>query len=89
MKEMPEAAVELGGTLVLDGLPFDEGEAVEVIVLSQAAAVRGSDRYSLRGSQCGTPRRRSLLPTVSGRPDSRGRCRRSILVFRRYGRGGL
>ncbi len=44
MKVMPEAAVELGGTLVLDGLPFDEGEAVKVIVLSQAAAVRGSDR---------------------------------------------
>lgn len=44
-----EAAIERGGTLVLDGLPFDEGEAVEVIVLSRASAVRGLDLYPLRG----------------------------------------
>ncbi|MBA2693049.1 MAG: hypothetical protein H0U65_11240 [Rubrobacter sp.] len=44
-----EAAVERGGTLVLDDLPFDEGEVVEGIVLSRADAARGSDLYPLRG----------------------------------------
>lgn len=44
-----ETAVEQDGTLVLDGLPFDEGEAVEVVVLSRADAARGSDLYPLRG----------------------------------------
>lgn len=44
-----EAAIERGGTLVLDGLPFDEGEVVEVIVLSRASVARGPDCYPLRG----------------------------------------
>jgi hypothetical protein len=45
-----ETAVERGGTLVLDGLPFYEGEVVEVIVLPKAQnGRRGSKHYPLRG----------------------------------------
>lgn len=44
-----ETAVERGGTLILDGLPFHKGEMVEVIVLSKTPNRRGSEHYPLRG----------------------------------------
>lgn len=44
-----EAAIERGGTLMLDGLPFHKGEMVEVIVLSRSDASQNAGRYPLRG----------------------------------------
>jgi hypothetical protein len=44
-----ETAVERGGTLVLDGLPFDEGEVVEVIVLPKPSNGQSLVHYPLRG----------------------------------------
>ncbi len=44
-----EAAIERDGTLMLDGLPFYEGEVVEVIVSSRSDASRNAERYPLRG----------------------------------------
>lgn len=42
-------AIERDGTLVLEGLPFDEGEAVEVIVLPRSDVSQNVGRYTLRG----------------------------------------
>ncbi len=38
------------GTLTLDHLPFQAGEAVEVIVLPHVPAATPHDSYSLRGT---------------------------------------
>lgn len=38
------------GTLTLDRLPFQAGDAVEVIVLANAGAIPPADRYPLRGT---------------------------------------
>jgi hypothetical protein len=37
------------GTLTLDGLPFQAGDEVEVIVISEARTARMERRYPLRG----------------------------------------
>lgn len=37
------------GTLTLDHLPFQAGEAVEVIIVPHAPALQGTNRYPLRG----------------------------------------
>lgn len=44
-----EAAIERNGTLMLDGLPFGEGEVVEVIVLARSGSAQSESRYPLRG----------------------------------------
>ncbi len=47
-----ETTLTHNGTLTLDHLPFHAGEAVEVIVLPQAASAPSADpqsRYPLRG----------------------------------------
>jgi len=37
------------GTLILSDLPFQAGDAVEVIIVPRAAAVAGQNAYPLRG----------------------------------------
>lgn len=37
------------GTLTLDHLPFQAGEAVEVLIVPHAPAPQGANRYPLRG----------------------------------------
>jgi hypothetical protein len=41
--------VEKDGTLTLSGLPFREGEEVEVIVLAEVRRAREERQYPLRG----------------------------------------
>ena len=45
-----ETTLTQDGTLTLDGLPFEAGQAVEVIVLLGAPAPASPDRYPLRGT---------------------------------------
>ena len=45
-----ETTLNQDGTLTLDNLPFHAGEAVEIIILSQAANVHHQKHYSLRGT---------------------------------------
>lgn len=44
-----EATLQRDGTLTLDRLPFQAGQAVEVIILPVAKKVAGADPYPLRG----------------------------------------
>jgi hypothetical protein len=44
-----ETTVAQDGTLTLSNLPLRAGEAVEVIILVQPSAMRGHQRYPLRG----------------------------------------
>ncbi len=51
---MPQAyrvhsQISVDGTLKLENLPFEPGEAVEVIVLAEERRVREEQRYPLRG----------------------------------------
>ena len=45
-----ETTLTQNGTLTLDHLPFQAGEAVEVIVLPHMPLTTPPDRYSLRGT---------------------------------------
>jgi hypothetical protein len=45
-----ETTLTQNGTLTLDHLPFQAGEAVEVIVLPTPPSSPPHDRYSLRGT---------------------------------------
>lgn len=45
-----ETTLTQNGTLTLDHLPFQAGEAVEVIVLPNNHLTLPQDRYSLRGT---------------------------------------
>jgi hypothetical protein len=45
-----ETTVGKHGELVLEGLPFDPGQAVEVLVVSKAAGSAGAGDLSLRDS---------------------------------------
>jgi hypothetical protein len=45
-----ETTVAQDGTLTLSNLPLHAGEAVEVIILVQPSAMRGRQRYPLRGT---------------------------------------
>ena len=45
-----ETTLTQNGTLTLDHLPFQAGETVEVIVLTNASPAPSQDRYSLRGT---------------------------------------
>jgi predicted DNA-binding antitoxin AbrB/MazE fold protein len=45
-----EAVVKSNGTLTLDGLPFKEGEKVDVVVRVHEAKLQNGDRYPLRGT---------------------------------------
>jgi hypothetical protein len=42
--------VSPNGTLTLENLPFEPGEEVEVIVLTEERQVRDGPRYPLRGT---------------------------------------
>ena len=44
-----ETTLTQNGTLTLDHLPFQAGEAVEVIVLPYIPSITPPDRYPLRG----------------------------------------
>ena len=44
-----EAAIDKNGTLTLGDLPFAEGEAVEIIILSRAPSSQTSQNCALRG----------------------------------------
>ena len=44
-----ETTVAQDGTLTLSNLPLRAGEAIEVIILVQPSAMRGHQRYPLRG----------------------------------------
>jgi hypothetical protein len=44
-----EPKVSTGGTLVLEGLPFQQGQDVEVTVRSREPAKNGDERYPLAG----------------------------------------
>jgi hypothetical protein len=44
-----EATLEQDGELTLNDLPFQAGDAVEVIILARAAESNGQKRYPLRG----------------------------------------
>ena len=45
-----ETTLTQNGTLTLDHLPFQAGEAVEVIVLPHMPSTTPTDRYPLRGT---------------------------------------
>lgn len=45
-----ETTLTQNGTLTLDHLPFQAGEAVEVIVLPHVPSTTSNDRYALRGT---------------------------------------
>lgn len=45
-----ETTLSQDGTLMLDNLPFHAGEAVEIIILSQATHVQRQNLYPLRGT---------------------------------------
>ena len=45
-----EITLTQNGTLTLDHLPFQAGEAVEVIVMPHSLTPVSQDRYSLRGA---------------------------------------
>ncbi len=45
-----ETTLMQDGTLVLDNLPFQAGEVVEVIILAQPARAIGHIPYALRGT---------------------------------------
>ncbi len=44
-----ETTLTQDGTLTLDHLPFQAGEAVEVLIVPHAPALQGANRYPLRG----------------------------------------
>jgi hypothetical protein len=44
-----ETTLNQDGKLMLDNLPFHAGEAVEIIILSQATRVQRQNPYPLRG----------------------------------------
>ena len=44
-----ETVVEANGTIILKELPFQEGDAVEVIVLEKKAKTETDNPYPLRG----------------------------------------
>jgi hypothetical protein len=44
-----EATVKQDGSLTLDGIPFQAGEEVEVIILARAQKRDGMNAYPLRG----------------------------------------
>jgi hypothetical protein len=44
-----ETRVEKDGSLTLQGMPFQAGDEVEVIVLARARSLQHGDRYPLRG----------------------------------------
>jgi hypothetical protein len=45
-----ETTLQQDGTLMLSDLPFQAGEAVEVIILVRSPAVQRENRYPLRGT---------------------------------------
>lgn len=45
-----EAEIDKNGTLTLGDLPFAEGEAVEIIILSRAPNLQDAQNCSLRGT---------------------------------------
>jgi len=45
-----ETAIAENGTLILSGIPFHAGDAVEVIILERTMQVSSSSRYPLRGT---------------------------------------
>lgn len=45
-----ETTLAKDGTLVLEGLPFQAGESVEVIILSRSSKLRLENPYPLHGS---------------------------------------
>ena len=49
MEHRTETKVRAEGTIVLEKLPFSEGETVDVIVVSHHDTVSGKREYSLRG----------------------------------------
>ena len=44
-----EKVIQSNGTIVLENLPFDEGEKVEIIILKSNSESE-NDRYPLRGT---------------------------------------
>jgi hypothetical protein len=44
-----ETVIKKDRTLTLDNLPFQAGDAVEVIILERSVAPQGENRYPLRG----------------------------------------
>ncbi len=44
-----ETTLTENGTLTLDQLPFQAGEAVEVLIVPHSPALHGADPYPLRG----------------------------------------
>jgi hypothetical protein len=45
-----ETAIAENGTLILSGIPFHAGDAVEVIILERTMQVSSPNRYPLRGT---------------------------------------
>jgi hypothetical protein len=45
-----EAVVGRDGSLLLEDLPFREGDAVEIIILERSRKPEADDRYPLRGT---------------------------------------
>lgn len=45
-----EAVVKNNGTITLDGLPFKEGEKVDVVVRTHETKESNGEKYSLRGT---------------------------------------
>lgn len=59
-----ETTLTQDGTLTLDGLPFEAGEAVEVIVLPGVPAYAPPNRYPLRGTPVRYQRPAALVDDV-------------------------
>ncbi|MBI3650904.1 MAG: hypothetical protein HY231_07620 [Acidobacteria bacterium] len=45
-----ETTVEKDGMLVLEGLPFQAGDSVEVIIITRSAKSTSENHYPLRGT---------------------------------------
>jgi hypothetical protein len=45
-----KTAIAENGTLVLSGIPFHAGDAVEVIILERTMQVSSQNKYPLRGT---------------------------------------
>ena len=46
-----ETTINQDGTLTLDGLPFQAGDEVEVIIIERPVKTGGENPYPLRGQQ--------------------------------------
>jgi hypothetical protein len=45
-----ETTIQKNGSITLQDLPFQSGEAIEVIILARATEIKSTDHYPLRGT---------------------------------------